>query len=104
MSKKGHCDPAWCQAGSGCGHRRSAGRGRHRLDRSAFEFAWSWIKPRSGELDFEWLDHAIEVPGMMHMPEQLDQNLMSSSAAVILGPRTAARDESLTIPFHCHPR
>jgi len=45
----------------------------------------------------------VAVPGMMHMPEILKQNLADSNAQVILGPRSAARDADFCIPVPLPP-
>ena len=40
----------------------------------------------------------IAVPGLMHLPEELSQALSASSAQIIYGPRTAAREANFNIP------
>lgn len=43
------------------------------------------------------------VPGMMHMPDDLKAGLAHAPGQVVLGPRTAARDESFGIPLPLPP-
>ena len=40
----------------------------------------------------------VVAPGMMHMPEQLKQDLAKCDARVLIGPRSAARDQDMGIP------
>ncbi|MCY1126894.1 beta-galactosidase [Frigidibacter sp. RF13] len=46
---------------------------------------------------------AIFAPGMMHMPEALKEALASCGAEVVIGPRSAARDEHFSIPVPLPP-
>ena len=45
----------------------------------------------------------VLVPGMMHMPEDLKHALAKADGQVIIGPRSAARDEHMTIPTPLPP-
>ena len=45
----------------------------------------------------------VLVPGQMHMPEDQKQALAAASAQVLLGPRTAARDQDMSIPVPLPP-
>jgi beta-galactosidase len=42
-------------------------------------------------------------PGLMHLPDALQQALLDSGAALLLGPRTAARDKEFRIPLPLPP-
>lgn len=46
---------------------------------------------------------AVLAPGMMHMDEALKQALTKAKSQVILGPRSAARDNDMTIPVPLPP-
>lgn len=48
--------------------------------------------------------HMVLVPGMIHMSDDLKRTLAASSARIIYGPRTAARNEHLTIPTPLPPQ
>ncbi|MGR3836744.1 MAG: beta-galactosidase [Cognatishimia sp.] len=45
----------------------------------------------------------VLAPGQMHMPEDQKQALAAASAQVVLGPRTAARDQDMSIPVPLPP-
>ena len=46
----------------------------------------------------------IALPGMMHVPADLADRLAESGAALLCGPRTAARDVNFRIPVPLPPR
>jgi beta-galactosidase len=45
----------------------------------------------------------VLAPGQLHMPEDQKQVLAAASAQVLLGPRTAARDQDMSIPVPLPP-
>ena len=52
--------------------------------------------------DFTGYD-LILAPGLMHMPEDLKQALSQQNAQVLIGPRSGARDQDMTIPVPLPP-
>ena len=52
--------------------------------------------------DFTGYD-LILAPGLMHMPEELKQALSHQNAQVLIGPRSGARDQDMTIPVPLPP-
>ncbi|MCH2248639.1 MAG: beta-galactosidase [Cognatishimia sp.] len=52
--------------------------------------------------DFAGYD-LILAPGLMHMPEELKQALIQQNAQVLIGPRSGARDQDMTIPVPLPP-
>lgn len=52
--------------------------------------------------DFKGYD-LILAPGLMHMPETLKQALSQQKAQVLIGPRSGARDQDMTIPVPLPP-
>jgi beta-galactosidase len=52
--------------------------------------------------DFSGRDLVL-VPGMMHLPDDLKAALAASDAQVVYGPRSAARDQHMTIPVPLPP-
>lgn len=52
--------------------------------------------------DFTGYD-LILAPGLMHMPETLKQALSQQKAQVLIGPRSGARDQDMTIPVPLPP-
>ncbi len=96
-----------------------------------YDADWAWqVQPHGRGLDYLWLVFAqyralrglgqsidilppttrdfsgyrlVSVPGMMHMTDALKASLAASEAAVLLGPRTAARDAAMGIPLPLPP-